>query len=472
MISLKHIITVFFLIIFTCSCTNTITDEPIISLDHFGTIKKRNKLVAITNNNSTDYFIYRGQPMGFQKELLELLAETLNVKLEIIVENNLDKAFSSLINKKCDIIAISLTTTKERNKLFDFTIPICQTKQVLVQRKPQAWTNLTKKKYENSVIRNQLELGGKTIYVQKNTAFADRIKNLSEEIGKTINIIEDDTLEVEQLINKVAKGEIDFTVCDENVALVNSKYYKNIDVLTEISFPQNVAWALPKDSDSLLTFVNNWLRQLKKTKKFINLYNKYFKNPRSVSMFKSEYFTTQGGMISKYDKIIKKYSKQINWDWRLLSSLIFQESRFDNSVKSWAGAFGLMQIMPATAKNYGVDSLSSPSENIEVGIKYIKWLQKIFDKGFKNKQEKIKFILASYNVGPGHVQDAQKLAEKYGKNPYIWDENVDYFILHKSNPKFYNDSVVKHGYCRGLEPYHFVKEVIERYEHYKNIFPE
>ena len=108
------------------------------------------------------------------------------------------------------------------------------------------------------LIRNQIDLGGKTIYVQKKSAFASRIKNLSEEIGENINIIEIDSLEVEEIISLVASGDIQYTVCDENVALVNKTYYNNIDVSTAISFPQNLAWAVKKDSDSLLLTVNKW----------------------------------------------------------------------------------------------------------------------------------------------------------------------------------------------------------------------
>ena len=470
---MKILIYILFPLLIITACNNNpeIIESPQ-KINKLEKIKERGKLIAITNYNSTDYFIYRGQPMGFQKELLELLAEKLDVKLEIIVENNLDKAFSSLINGKCDIIAISLTTTQERSKLIDFTEPICQTEQVLVQRKPNNWQSLSKNNYEDSIIRNQIEIGDKTIHVQKFSAFKDRINNLSEEIGKNINVVENDSLEVEQLIELVSVGEIDYTVCDENVALVNNKYFSNIDVETKISFPQNVAWAIEKESDSLLNYINGWLTDFKKEKEFIYLYNKYFKNSRSKSIFQSDYFAVQGGSISQYDGIIKTYCEEINWDWRLLSSLIFQESRFQNNVTSWSGAFGLMQIMPATAKNFGIDTTASPSENIRAGIKYIKWLEGIFKEEFEDENERIKFILASYNVGPGHVIDAQNLARKFGKNPQVWDNSVDYYVLHKSNPKFYNDSVVKHGYCRGTEPYKFVKEIINRYEHYKNIIPD
>jgi membrane-bound lytic murein transglycosylase F len=84
-------------------------------------------------------------------------------------------------------------------------------------------------------------------------------------------------------------------------------------------------------------------------------------------------------------------------------------------------------------------------------------------------EERTKFILAAYNVGIAHIYDARRLAEKYGKNPDVWTDNVDYFILNKSNPKYYRDSVVRYGYARGQETYNFVIEILYRYEHYKKV---
>ena len=117
--------------------------------------------------------------------------------------------------------------------------------------------------------------------------------------------------------------------------------------------------------------------------------------------------------------MIKMYSDRINWDWRLLASLICQESRFNPDVKSRVGAYGLMQIMPETGKNFGIDITSSPKNNIKAGARYINWLHSIFDPKIPDENERIKFILASYNAGPGHVLDAMKLAEKNGMDPAI-----------------------------------------------------
>lgn len=219
--------------------------------------------------------------------------------------------------------------------------------------------------------------------------------------------------------------------------------------------------------------IDAWLKDFTKSRMYGLIYNKYFKNPRSVRIVESDYYSNASGKVSRYDEYIKKYSKEIDWDWRLLASLIYQESRFNPNVKSWAGAYGLMQLMPTTANRFGVSKQSSPEKHIKAGVDFIKWLDKRFEnRGITDDEEKIKFILASYNVGLGHILDARRLAEKNGKNPDKWENHVDEYILKKSNPKYYKDPVVKYGYCRGSETYNYVYEILDRYEHYKNIIPE
>lgn len=432
-------------------------------------IKKRGKIVALTDYNSTSYFIYKGQPMGYQFELLQLLADHLDVELEIEINNDIENSINALNAGIVDIIALDLTITNERKKRIEFTDAYSQTRQVLVQRKPENWVNMHYSTIEDSLIRNPLDLGGKTVYIQKNSSFKIRLLNLMEEIADTIYIIEEE-IEAEQLIGKVADGEINYTVCDEHVALVNQVYYDDIDVHTAISFPQKLAWAVRHNSDSLIININGWLADIKDSRKFKNIYTKYFTNKRSIHMVQNEYHSIRGGKISKYDKEIRRYSAQINWDWLLLASLIYQESRFNHSVVSWAGAFGLMQLMPSTASTYGVGSSSPPGDNIAAGVKFIKWLDKQLPKEINDSNERVKFVLASYNIGLGHILDARNLAKKYGRNPNVWFDNVEYFLLQKANPKYYRDPIVKSGYCRGIETKNFVKEIIDRYKHYETVF--
>ena len=460
-------------IVTTYSC-NTYSDNDnnlfVVQRD-LSQIRERGKLVAITDYNSTSYFIYKGEPMGFQYELLQEFADYLNLELEIITENDLHVSFEMLNRGDADLMALNLAINNQRKEMVRFTTPIGYTRQVLVQRKPDNWLQITRDDLDRELVRNQLDLAGKTVYVQSGSSYAQRLRTLQDEIGDSINIIEV-PVEVEELISLVANREIDYTVCDENVGLVNRTYYSNLDVDTPVSFPQNYGWAMRKiASNELAESLNNWINSFKKSSSYALLYAKYFKNSRSSRIVKSDSYSLTTGKVSEYDSYFMQYSDTIGWDWRLLASLVAQESRFDPGVTSWAGAYGLMQLMPATGAHFGIDVRSSPENNIRAGIRYITWLQELFEDKVQDEQERLKFILAAYNVGPGHVLDARQLARKYGRDPEIWDDNVAYFLLKKSEPEYYHDPVVEHGFCRGEEPFNYVTEVLDRYTHYQNIVP-
>ncbi|OFY60439.1 MAG: hypothetical protein A2Y71_05185, partial [Bacteroidetes bacterium RBG_13_42_15] len=395
----------------------------------------------------------------------------LGIDLEIITENHLEKAFDMLHTGKADLLAMGLTVNASRKEEIKFTEPIDKTRQVLVQRKPNNWETISSSVLERKLLRNQIDLAGKSVYVQKSSSHAERLHSLAEEIGEPFTIIEV-PFESEALIQLVARGEIDYAVCDENTASVTATYFPDIDVETPVSFPQNLAWGIRKThSDQLQKELNHWIVNFKKTQTYALIYAKYFKNSHSNSIVKSDYYALNTGKISPWDDLIKVFSDSIKWDWLLLASLICQESRFIPDAESRAGAFGLMQIMPETGKNFGIDITSSPRNNIKAGAKYINWLHSIFDPKIPDENERTRFILAAYNAGPGHVLDAMKLAEKNGKDPVIWDDNVAVWLLKKSDPVYYTDSVVRNGYFRGKESIAFVNEVLERYEHYKNIIP-
>ncbi len=447
---------------------NSAVGKPRKKIDLLDTILSQGKLIAITNYSSTDYFIYRGQPMGYQYNLVSRFAKFLHVDLEMRIEKDLVKSFQYLDSGKVDLMAMGLTETTERKSKLLFTKPIMFTRQVLVQRKPEGYQKMrTRDEIESHLLRNPLNLAKKTVYVHKGTVFVNRLKALMNEIADTIYIVEDDR-ETEQLIAAVANGEIDYTVADEHVALVDAAFYNNIDTKTFISFPQKIAWAVRIDQKRLADTINFWLDKFYKTLDSRLLYNKYFKNLSSRKRVNKSLYNSYGkGYLSPFDNIIKKASQQIGWDWRLLASLIYQESEFKPGVVSWVGARGLMQLMPDVMQKYGIDSTASPEEQIMAGTKYLKALFKQLPPEITDSVERIKFVLAAYNTGMGHVFDARRLAAKYGKNPNRWTDNTDYFILHLSEKKYYNDPVVRNGYVRGKETYNFVMEIWQRYKIYK-----
>ncbi len=436
-------------------------------------VLQRGKLIALTDYNSVNYYIYRGEPMGYQYEMLKAFTDELGIRLDIRINDNLNHSFEMLNEGRVDLIALGLTVTRDRQRQYDFTDPIMITRQMLVQRLPENWRSMaTRDEIENNLLRSSLDIAGKTIHVQMGSVFKKRLETLADEIGDTIHIIEDKR-EVEELITAVSNGEIDYTVADEHIALVNARYHSNIDVRTPLSFPQRLAWALRKEeNDELRQEINRWLNDFSNTLTARLIHNKYFTSSRTARMARSEFHSLTGGRVSMYDEIIHEVAEEIEWDWRLLASLIYQESEFRPDAVSWAGAFGLMQFMPVVMEQFGIDTTASPEEQIRVGGAFIRYLDRQIPSSITHPEERIKFILASYNAGVGHVLDARRLAEKFNKNPDIWTDHVDFFMLNKSKPAFYRDPVVYYGYARGDETFRFVNEILERYDHYRNLLPD
>ncbi|MGH1363717.1 MAG: transglycosylase SLT domain-containing protein [Calditrichia bacterium] len=433
-------------------------------------IRERGKLLALTGYNSNSYFIYKGEPLGFEYELLKLLAEHLELELEVVIVKNLDQIFSYLNAGQGDIIAYNMSVTKERLQKVGFTNHHSLIRQVLVQKLPDNWRDMKIHEINRMLVTNPIDLIGKKIHVRKGSSYYHRLQNLSDEIGGDIDIVEaSGEISTESLIAQVAKGEIDYTVADQNLALVNAAYYQNIDIRTFVSFSQRIAWAVRENSPELKSEIDSWLKKIKREPTYNLIYDKYYKNKRFFKQrVRSEYFTLTGGKISEYDDVIREQAATLNWDWRLLASQIYQESEFDPEATSWVGAKGLMQLMPATARMFKAGNLSDPNENIAAGVRYLKWLNKYWDE-IPDSTERLKFILASYNTGQGHVQDARNLTVKYKKDPNIWTDNVEEFVLKKAQERYFNDEVVKYGYCRGEEPVGYVIEILERFNDYQKL---
>ncbi len=446
---------------------STFAGAPQVSID-LAQIRERGFLQAIVDNNSISYFIYRGQPMGYEYELLQSLSRKLNVELKIKVISGIERAIDMLNRGEADLIAFPLTITRERTEYLAFTDAQFTTSQVLVQRKPANWRRMPPTRVERQLIRNPVSLIGKQVHVMDESSFKERLENLSQEIGGEIIIVEDSaTAETESLIEKVANGEIEFTVTDQTLGMVNAIYYPDLDVNTVLSLPQQIAWAVRKNSADLQVEVNNWLAQLKDDGRFSILYNKYFNSPRSSQIrMTSTYSSLGGNQLSPYDEEIKKEARNLGWDWRLLASVIYQESNFRPAAQSWAGAVGLMQLMPATAREFGAVDRTNPYQSLHAGSRYLQYLDKLWSKYVRDQQERIKFVLASYNAGLSHVIDSRNLAKKYNKDPNRW-EDVESFLRQKSNPKYYRDPVAVAGYCKCEEPIHYVRDILARYEEYK-----
>ena len=437
---------------------NNRDEEVEIIHDDLEQIIEDGELIVLTINSYASYFNYREVPMGFQYELAQGFAKSLGVELKVKVLNSEVELVNALLNGEGDLIAYNLAITNDRKKELIYCGKENISHQVLVQRNGK------------ELLRDVTQLVGKEVYVMPGK-YEERLDNLNNELGGGIIIkeVSQDSITNEDLIEMVAKGKIDYTVTNNELAKINKTYNPNINISLEISFDQRSAWAVRKTSPKLAEAADKWHRENINSAEFEASARRYFELNKHTPQ--GSILSLKDGRISYYDDLFRKYASQINWDWRLLAALVYTESNFNPSAVSWAGARGLMQLMPSTARAFGVPAgmESDPEQSIKGGVRYIADLQKIFSK-IEDKKERIMFVLASYNSGIGHVFDAMALAEKYGKDKYVWNGNVAVYMLLKNREEYYKDPVCKNGYFRGTETYNFVRDVLARADMYiKNI---
>jgi len=435
-------------------------------------IKQDSVLTILAENSPASYFIYRGRNMGFEYELLNEFAKDQNIRLKVTMVNNLDDLIHYLDSGVGDVIACNLTVTEERSTLIDFTSPHLFTHQVLIQRKPKEYRKLSSAALEDSLVTEIEQLKGKTIHVWKNSSYYNQIRYLNDQLELQLTIIPTDgDLITEELIRMVSEGEIDYTIADDNIAKIDLRYYPNLDISLALSSKEAIAFGIRKTSPKLKAELNKWLAAKENQSTIGEVKRKYFERKNLSNKANQDYSSMSGDRLSPYDDIIKSESKKIGWDWRLVASIIYQESKFETYKESWAGAFGIFQFMPNTAASYGISPSSSAEDQISAGIEklnknYKEWLTEI-----KDSVECIKFTLATFNAGRAHVDDARALCTVNNLDHCLWENNASLMIKNLSKPTYYKNKVVKNGYCRGSETYEYVIEVMERYEEYKAAFP-
>ena len=454
----KQLIT--YLTLLLCTACQHIEEPPEFILTEPSSLEKiltKGTLDISTFYNTTDYYVYQGITRGFHYELAKDFADYLGVNLRITeVNNDIDSAITRLQRGNYDLLAVSMTQTPERLDQLSFADPFFQTDEVLVQN-----TN-------NTQIKNLSELDGKEIFVQKNGPYKEVLQQLQDSLNIHIYVTEVGNYSGEDLLHLVENGEINYTIIDKNVAKASGSTLKNVDYSIKLKKNISVSWATEPQAVLLTQEINKWLETIRKSGKLAYLYKRYFATHQIAPHHKSKYAMIRKGGISPFDPLFKKESKRLGWDWRILAAIAYVESGFNPDIESEVGAYGLMQIIPETANTYNVSDYFLPDSNIYAGAQYLKYLDNYFTEQAVDSTEKIKFILASYNAGPGHILDAMRLAQKNGKDPHKWDDNVDFFLLNKNKPEYYKDPVVKNGYANGTQTYKYVQQVLDTYRNYKN----
>ena len=467
-------------------------------------VVQRDTLVVLSPFNSTSYFIYRGEAMGFEYDLLRAFAASRGLALRVHVVYDPDSLFHLLESGAGDVVAGRLMIPPRTEWRVAFTKPLYETPPVVVQRDapadgmplPAAADTMIERPDDAdeaaglpdptrpapsapaaarspASIRARLvtrpsDLAGDTVHVPWGSPYRNMLVELADpSTGDVIVVETEDSTSHERLIEQVANGAIGFTVAPENVADLHESQFANIAVLPQVGPEQPVAWAVRANAPQLRSALDAWLAEPATRQQLATLYRRYFLDRRGFEeRVASEYLTSHTGQLSRYDSLFKHFAREIDWDWRLLASQAYQESRFVATARSWAGAVGLLQLMPATAREVGVRNPRDPEDNVRGGVRYLQYLERYWSTIIPDRDERLRFVLASYNTGIGHVQDARRLTVKHGGDADDWNE-VAYWLLQKSRREVYTDPVVKYGFSRGLEPVTYVALVLERFEHYR-----
>lgn len=425
-------------------------------------IKESGVIRMITSYSSSSYFLHRGIQVGFEYELLKAFTKENDLALEVVITAENQNPYDLLNSGQGDIIAANYTITEERKKFVEFTRPYNLVDQVIVVSEELG--------FKPESITDMKDI---PISVRRNSSYYVRLKELQDEgFPVRINVIPDD-MDTESVLFQVASGELDATVADNNMFNASSRYMRGLVQGPYIAEGDTIAWAIRKNAPDLETRLNKFLYKhfrfredgTPKRSTLLNiLRKKYFQGGNQIAeYFSPEYQSEQYGSISPYDTIIQQVADEYGLDWVMLTAIAAQESKFDASSVSWAGAVGVMQVLPRFS-GISEDSLYIPEVNIREGARILKEHMKHY--AYMDSTQQWSFALAAYNAGPGHIADARRLSIDHNDDPNEW-ENVSKSLLRLMQRKYYQQA--RYGFCRGIETVRYVNEIMNRYNTYQAI---
>lgn len=422
-------------------------------------IKKRKVLRVLTRNDPVTYFLWRGQMMGFEYELVKRFADAQGLRVEMIVPPTQADLIPWLKAGKGDLIAASMTITDSRiAQGIKFSRHYLRVKEVLIGRGDET----VPEKTDDPKDAISKLITGRRVVAHKSSAYWDRLGALKA-AGTAFDLIAaSDGHSTRELMDLVAQKDYDFTVADSHIADSELAWRKDIKPVMELGEPVKLGWMVRQQNGQLLHAVNRYLRKEYRGLHYNLIKARYF-GSRRTQKDHVRFRVAKSGRLSPFDDLIKKYAAQYHFDWRLLAAQMYQESRFDPKARSWAGARGLMQVMPRTAAAMGFKRLHVPEISIHAGVKYMDHMRDRFEKELP-VTDRAWFALASYNAGYGHVADARTLARQKGWNPDRWFNNVEHAMLLLSRPEY--SAKARHGYVRGTEPVKYVREIRDHYRAY------
>ncbi len=463
----------------TKSASNRATEQASEPLTDLELIKKRGELVLTTGLDGVGCYYLQDDLAGHECLLLSGFADRLGVTLSINKQPTVADMFHSLNQKQADVGAADLTQTEQREQHVRFSMPLFATREVLIQRSDQAIDSIAK-------------LAGKTVSLRSNSVYVSELQRAANQVGlnigpqataTTIGVeFVDEKRATLALIADVAEKEIDFTIADQHIAENANVDDNNLDSSLVFGRPRNIGLVVRKNGDgSLLKALNAWLNS-EPAQAILQQVTQPQKATDAIADNEQATPTTPPSISPKTDASQIKltpwdylYQRHASppFDWQWLAAQSYVESRFYPDAVSPAGAMGLMQLMPGTARELRVPETEFFDLNLNVrgaAMYNLRMYQHWKSKGLSPRNA-MAFALASYNAGLGHVLDARTLARSDGANPDQWlssdnQRGVEDYITELEHQAVYQRADIKYGYCRGSEPKNYVRKIFKQRQLY------
>ncbi|MCE7508699.1 transporter substrate-binding domain-containing protein [Alloalcanivorax xenomutans] len=404
-------------------------------------------LRVITSNNPASYFMWRGELMGFDYDLIRDFAQRYDLRLSMIVRDSPARMLAALENGEGDVIAASMSVTPaRRGKGWHYSEPYLEVREQIVGPASA------------SPFEDLSELAGRKVTVAAGSAFVETLRALQNDgIGVEIEVRQNVSSEI--LMDRVAKGELDLTMADSHLVAMEQGYRDDLKVLWTLRQPRQIAWGVRENQPQLRHQLNDYIKRVRDGQLYRATFDRYFLAEPARASHSAER-VEPGKPISPYDDLVREHALKHGFDWLMITAQMYQESHFDPLTRSFSGAEGLMQVMPLTARQLGYQNLTDPAEGIGAGVAYLDWLEGRFPARL-DLAEKTYFGLAAYNAGFGHVEDARRLAQRLGKDPDRWFGNVEEAMALLSHPRYARQA--RYGYVRGQETVQYVRDIRTRY---------
>ena len=412
-------------------------------------IKKDKELKVVLLNAPSTYYIGVNGAQGFEYDLLKAYADSLGVKLKIVTANTVKDAIELGKDPSIHITSASLTKTTKREKEFNFGPSYFEVQEQVICNRSM----MKSKKFPRDVE----SLVGLNLKVGEGTSYSDTIRSLIKD-GFDINATFSSAYSTEELLEQVSSHKIDCTIADSNIYALNLRYYPEMHLAFTISEREQLAWVLPKGADELEANMYSWLNDFNQRGKMAELKDHYYSNIHFFDYYDNKMFYKRiETRLPKYKEIFINAGERYSIPWELLAAISYQESHWNPHAKSFTGVRGMMMLTKTTAKFLGVKNRLDPKQSIVGGTRHLKQMIKFVPQEIDG-ENRLKFALAAYNVGMGHLNDARKLAVRLGYNPNIWSDLKQVLPL-LSKKKYYK--TLKYGYARGEEPVKYVESIYD-----------